>query len=388
MASGKKTEKRALEHTTPTSLPALESQPGPRPLLYRPDWPEVAERFEAWWRAENIGRCGLWVTAPRADAPDIPEIPEPADPEDKWTNLDFWARRMERIFRCTYYGGEAVPKWSFGYAGAGSISTFLGSPVTFSHRTGWHVPILRDEHIEFRQLKIDPANKWWQFTLRALKFGVEHFAGKALITTGAFGGCGDTLAALRGTEQLLFDVIERPDEVRAAEEHLMDIWIEVYTEFYKIVGPVNPGTIGWFQLWSPGKFYAVQNDFSYNIGPEMFREIFLPVIRRQTEFLDHCVYHVDGVGAFRHVDALCELPRLQALQIVPGEGKPSPLCYMDVLKKIQAAGKNLHISIGYDEVEYALRNLSSKGLFIMTECPTEAEARKLVANAEKWSRYY
>jgi hypothetical protein len=73
---------------------------------------------------------------------------------------------------------------------------------------------------------------------------------------------------------------------------------------------------------------------------------------------------VDGVGAFKHVDALCRLPGLHALHILPEEGKPSPLYYMDVLKKVQKAGKNLHINIPAHEVAAALGNLSAKGLYI------------------------
>ena len=118
----------------------------------------------------------------------------------------------------------------------------------------------------------------------------------------------------------------------------------------------------------------------------MFRDLFLPVLRRQTEFLDHTVYHVDGVNAFRHVAVLCELPRLQAIQILPGAGQPSPLHYMDTLKQVQVAGKNLHITIAADEVEPALAQLSARGLFIQTSTRTEHEARALLANAEQWSR--
>jgi 5-methyltetrahydrofolate--homocysteine methyltransferase len=117
----------------------------------------------------------------------------------------------------------------------------------------------------------------------------------------------------------------------------------------------------------------------------MFRDLFLPAIERQTQFLDHTVYHVDGVAAFAHVDALCELPRLPALQILPGAGKPSPLHYLEVLQKVQQAGKNLHITIAPEEVETALAHLAAQGLFIATAAATEEEARQLLKNAEKWS---
>jgi hypothetical protein len=132
--------------------------------------------------------------------------------------------------------------------------------------------------------------------------------------------------------------------------------------------------------------YPAQNDFSYMISPRSFREVFIPTLEEQTRFLDHAIYHVDGEGGFNHVAALCELPRLQALQILPGAGKPSPLHYMPVLKQVQAAGKNLHISIEAREVEPALAELSARGLFIATWCETEEEARDLLRQAEQWSR--
>lgn len=112
----------------------------------------------------------------------------------------------------------------------------------------------------------------------------------------------------------------------------------------------------------------------------------MPALELQLEYLDYSIYHVDGIAAFAHVDALCSLPKLQALQILPGAGKPSPLFYMDVLKKVQRAGKNLHITIPCTEVEAALDQLSSRGLFIDTWCGCEEDARSLLAKAEKWSR--
>ena len=166
----------------------------------------------------------------------------------------------------------------------------------------------------------------------------------------------------------------------------MDLWCEAYDRFYDIIKDVNEGSTCWFPLWSPGRSYATQNDFAYMISPEMFVDIFMPALERQTEFLDHAVHHVDGVGNFNHVDVLCDLPRLQALQILPGAGKPSPLGYMDVLKKVQARGKNLHISIPADEVETALKHLSARGLFIQTSCAGEQEAKDLLRKAETWSK--
>ena len=77
---------------------------------------------------------------------------------------------------------------------------------------------------------------------------------------------------------------------------------------------------------------------------------------------------------------------MQALQILPGAGKPSPLHYLDTLKYVQQAGKNLQLSLPAEEVETALAALSARGLFISTSCRSEAEARELLKNAARWSR--
>jgi hypothetical protein len=61
---------------------------------------------------------------------------------------------------------------------------------------------------------------------------------------------------VRGTEQLLLDCIERPGEVRAADEYLMDMWFDFYDRCHAITRDAAEGSTCWFTLWSPGKFYA------------------------------------------------------------------------------------------------------------------------------------
>ena len=354
-------------------------------LIYKEDWDETKQRFRAWWAHEAIGRCAIAVCALRRNAPDIPEPERPPTPDLRWSDPAYLSALNDRAHARTFYGGEAFPVWYPGYPGLRRLAVFLGCPVTVDFQTGWLDPILDGEDIAYEHLDLDETEPHFQSALRLLEHAARESRGRCIPSIGAFGGSGDTLAALRGTERLLYDVADRPDEVRAADQHLMDLWCRVYDRFHAIIRDAAEGSTCWFGLWSPGKFYAGQNDFSYMISPRTFRDVFLPTIEKQTSFLDHTVYHVDGIGAFAHVDALCDLPRLQALQILPGAGKPSPLHYMPVLKQVQARGKNLHITIPCEEVEDALAGLSARGLFISTSCETEAEARELLTHAAKWS---
>lgn len=346
------------------------------------------QRYCAWWQGEVLDRCCISVAAPKDGISSVPLPSLPEEIADRWLDEEYICALNSYWMERTYYAGEALPIWYPGYPGWAGIAAYLGAPVTMGEDTAWNHPIWLKEtladHIN-ETISLDKTNRWWQLAQQMYRISVREARGKSLPTTGAFGGSGDTLASLRGSERLLFDLVDCPDAVRVADQQLMRLWCQVYDAVYAITHDVAEGSTGWFELWAPGKFYAVQNDFAYMISPAMFNNIFLPSIEMQLEFLDYAIYHVDGPGNFAHVDALCELPRLQALQILPGAGNPSPLAYMNVLKKVQAADKNLHISIAPDEVKTALENLSIKGLFIQSWCDSETDARILLSNVEKWS---
>jgi len=293
---------------------------------------------------------------------------------------------MNYLIEHIHYGGEAFPIWNADYPGWDSLPVFLGCEITLDAQTGWWTPFMSEGELSSyspTDIKINRDNTWFKLAEEYRKFGVEQSRGRAILTNGAFGGCGDTLGACRSVNQLLFDVIEDPDAVLKFEMRLMEIWCEHYDERYEDFKKLGEGTAGWFNLWSPGKFYPSQCDFAYMISPADFERCFLPALEMQTRFLDHTVHHVDGIGNFNHVDLLCSLPKLQALQILPGDGSPSPLAYFDVLKKVQRAGKNLHISIPPNEIKDALDMLSSRGLMIETWADSPEEAEDIVGLVQK-----
>lgn len=358
-------------------------------LLYKPDWEQTKKRLLAWWDHEEMDRCALGVTAPKAGFEHQlpPKLPDRV--EDRWLNHSYLHNLNEYRMSRTFYGGEAFPVWNPGYPGWDLFAVYLGAGVELKEDTGWVSPVIEAGELTdycCDELRIQPDNHWWNLSLDMHRYATREAKGKSLPGILALAGCGDTLAALRGTQNLLLDVIDCPEYVRELELSLMKHWTEVYTILYEIIKEGAEGSTCWFNLWSPGRFYVAANDFAYMISPKMFSDIFLPSIEMQVNFLDHSIYHLDGPGTFVHVDALLELPKLQAFQVLPGAGNPSPLHYVDTLKKIQKAGKNLQITIAADEVETALEILSARGLYIQTACNSEEEALYLIRNAEKWSK--
>ena len=356
-------------------------------LLYKPDWETTKQNYLAWWEHEYFGRCAIAVTAPK-DGVTLSPPPLPDKVEDRWLDFGYLAALNEYRMQSTFYGGESFPQWNPGYPGNASHSTLLGCSVALKESTGWVDTIIGDGDLatyDYNTLQIDEDSADWKFFRDVRELAVRESRGKCIPGNNAFGACGDTLAVIRGSENLLADLIECPGYVRDFDRYLMRQWIELYEMSYSITRGCAGGSTCWFPLWSPGKFYAAQNDFAYMISAEMFSEIFLPSLEMQTAYLDHTVYHVDGVENFRHIDALLGLERLQAYQVCPGAGKPSPLYYTSALKKVQGHKRNLHISIPADEVGQALGLLSARGLMISTQCGSESDARDLIKCVEKWS---
>jgi hypothetical protein len=358
-------------------------------LFYKPDWEQAKMRLAAWWQGEAVDRCALAVWAPRDGTLHVSPPPLPARVEDRWLDLEYLRQRNDYEMATTFYGGEAFPLWNAGYPGWDLMQTYLGAPVKLMEDTGWIDPIIsqgRLEDYDFHAFTIQPDNIWWQFLNQVHRCAVEQSRGRAIPSLQDLGSSGDTLAALRGSQRLLTDMLDCPDYVRQFDFFLMQQWNEkVFEPSYQITRAGAEGSASWDSLWAPGSHYPLQNDFSYMISPRMFRRVFLPTIEMQTEYLDYSVYHVDGEAAYAHVDALCELPRLNALQIIPGAGKPSALHWMDMLKKIQSRGKSLQIFIPPQEVELALSELSARGLWLGVQAESEDQARHILKIADRMS---
>ena len=359
-------------------------------LLYKPDWEKTKDRYNHWWARENFGRCAISIKAPRNKplGGKAPKLPDKI--EDRWLDIDYLKQNMDYRLGATYYAGEAFPLWNAGYPGWDTIPAFLGCDVNLMEETGWVSPIFdKGELTDYKpeDIKLDENNKWFKFAVEIHKLAVEESKNKSIPGIQAISGVGDILSTLRSNHLLLYDLVDYPEHVKSLEMRIMDIWIEVFERFYNITHEAAEGTTNFMAIWAPDKFYTCSNDFAYMISPKMFEEIYLDPLQKQLDYLDYSIYHVDGIGCFNHIDLLCGIKKLNALQLLPGAGKPSPLYYTKELKKIQDAGKNLHISIPPNEVKQALDMLSSKGLFIDTWCGSESEADDLLKSAEQWSKW-
>ncbi len=349
-------------------------------MEFKPDWEQAVRRFEAWFAFEETDRPVMIVSAPKC-AVDWPPAPE--DLLRRWTDPEYLIARNEAVFRATHFAGESYPHF-WPNLGPGIAGAYAGCEPVFDETTMWLTPLDAppgDIHPVW-----DEENRWWRTTVELTRAAAA--AGKGRWVTGItdLGGVTDILAGMRHPDRLCIEMLEEPEEILRIRDCLLDIWKRAFAELADITHASNGGTTGWLGTFSVHRTYPLQCDFCCMISPEMFERFVLPELRELCRWLDCSVYHLDGPGAIRHLDALLGIPELNAIQWVQGAGQAPTLEWADLLRRILDAGKSVFAYASPDEVRPLLERLKARGVALSVWASSPDEADHLVRMSAEWSR--
>ena len=87
----------------------------------------------------------------------------------------------------------------------------------------------------------------------------------------------------------------------------------------------------------------VKRILSAYVSPQVAQEWILPDILTEMAPLERSIFHLDGPQALRHLDLLLALPQLDAVQWVYGAGRGPAARWIDVYRRIRAAGKSIEL---------------------------------------------
>ncbi len=321
-------------------------------MLYCPEINEIRDRLTTWWNGGELGRPVVMATVPRqTPLEDIPALPQPPGWVTGYStrSFDYRVNLSARAFLHSEFLCEAVPAVAPDLA-PNCLALYLGCKGIESPGTVWCEPFVHEPRE--LDLRFDPENFYWNFTLRLGREQVRLGRGKFAVAFPDLIEGLDTLAALRGTETLLVDLIERPDWVHRCLRRITDRYFHYYDMLYNLIRDERGGSFFW--SWAPGRMSKFQCDFSAMISPTMFGEFMAPVLREMCQRVSYSMYHWDGPGAIPHHDHLLAIPELKCVQWTAGDGhEPSfhPRWWPLYHKTIEA-GKR--IFVGGDTIERLL----------------------------------
>lgn len=351
-------------------------------MIHKSNWEESKRHFEAFWNQDYIERCSLAIHTPFSGQEELLPVPE-GTLEESYTSPEILYAKWKNSSLSSQCYGEGLPAYYLNFGTAGHAEYF-GAKPHYAPDTIWFSPVL--EQPDSALLCYDVAEPALQRHLHIAQALAERAHGDFLV--GMPDNCGilDALAELRGTENLLMDLIENPDFVHESCRKILDAWKFTQERFFSTLAENNEGgsSHGWMQLWCPKRHAQIQCDFSVMISPALYEEFVLPEIEECAEYLDYVTYHLDGQEQIRHLDLILSVKKLTNIQWTPVAGQPPTSAFIPELQKIQAAGKGLVLVPHKEEVPVLLENLSHKGLhLILNDVSSEEEAVELLRLAEK-----
>lgn len=350
-------------------------------MLYKEDWYLTKLEYEKWWN-KSAEKPLLSITVSKGkregnayewDGWDL--LRQKDNPEKAINNFEKRARDI-------LYLGEAYPNLWLNL-GPGVLAAYITGFLKFTGDTAWFEYPMEWDDIEKLLNRLDEGNEWWLYTKMLAHLVGERSRGRFMPGMTDIGGVADVLASLRGTENLLMDLIENPERVIDALDKILELWHDVYDEIDGILSKYAEGTSAWMGLWCPGRWYPIQCDFSAMISPKMFERFVAPYLKEQACRLGHTIYHLDGPGEIPHVDMLLDIEEIDGIQWVPGAGNPDVIseAWLKLYEKIQKKGKLLVLNCGtitLDKLQWLFQRISPEGVYVSGSCDDEDEAYKIL----------
>jgi hypothetical protein len=350
---------------------------------WKENWEESKKKYINWWKGKGFV-LSMWEHLQKEGVPyELVAPPAPArDLKQYWFDPLWRSENLHYQLSRSSFKADILPVANT-HLGPGSLAAMLGAELEGGDDTIW----IRHHQGSELNLKLDENNPWWQLHLNLLK------ACKAKSHGNYFIGCPDLiegldiLAGISGTQEVLTGMYMQPEELKIQLQKVNDVYFQVFDRIYDIIREGDEMAFCYFSIWGPGKVAKLQSDISIMIGEDDFRRFVLPYIREQCQKIDFTLYHLDGVGAQRHLDAILEIDELNAVQWTPGIGEPqggSP-CWYNLYRRILSAGKSIMPCwVTPDELQPLLDNVGSDGLNILMDFKTEKEIDSALKIVEKY----
>jgi len=342
---------------------------------------DVQDKLLAWWEHADMETPCLLL---HGQAPGAPAVPQTDNLDQFWWDVDWGLEyAMKRIANRACYGVALPfhwPDW-----GASTFAGVLGARMQMvGKETFWAYPVCEDLE-EVLEVEIDPDNRFYRTVMEMTRRSVALSPDHHFVACYPIVGIGDILAGLYGTEKLLLAMIEQPAAVKAAMGHILELWMREFDATQRLIESAgNPGNINWMSIWAPGRTCATQEDLSYMLSPGMFDEFCLPPLVELIDWLEYPMYHLDGAGAIPHLETLLSIPRLRAIQWVPGAGRESVAQWYGLIRRILEGGKSVQVFARFDEIDELVKAVGAhplvgaRGLLIDCGGVTPEQAERLL----------
>jgi len=353
-------------------------------LEYQPDVDNVLQRFEAWWQQEIIDRPPLTLRVQPTGPAELPEKKH-ADWRERWWDIEYQLDAFEARTKRDVFMAETLPIY-MPNLGPELCATVFGVELQYSEFSAWSVPIVESCR-EIPAIEPNLDNPYWNQVRKMTDASLQRGAGKWITGMTDLHTNGDLLASLRDPQELCIEMIEDLAAVGEACLHVTKAYPLMFDDLWGRIKATGQPCTTWTQYLCRGRAYPTSCDFICMVSPEMFQKAILPSIVEEMRFNDRSIFHLDGPGALKHLDALLACPELDALQWVYGAGNGPAANWIEVYQKAQAAGKGVQVFCeGFEDAKTVAAALKPAGAwFSINNVPNAQAAQAIIEWFSRWA---
>lgn len=347
---------------------------------YKSNWDEAYSRMMAWWEGDGLDRPVLIPYVRKDGAPKLAPACDPGTQEARDLHEEYRLAANRHFLEHRHFLAETAPYAGTGYGSSlCTLAAMAGARVQYTAETGtaWiqEEPGLYERELpEFRE-----DSPPYAFAVRMIRRHAEVFGYDCILGADVMLDPLTTLSMMRGAGKLCMDLVEQPEMVRRWADRLGELFLRMAAG-YRVARALQGRRehYNWTGAWAPGDVEALQCDFSAMLSPEMFRAFAMPHLEREAAFYDYALWHLDGTDEIRHLEDICSVPRVRAIQWVDTR-REGPLIRVDLFRKVLKLGRSVIFGVrSSDEAITMARQLGKDRVaMVLAYGTTPAEVESL-----------
>jgi hypothetical protein len=347
---------------------------------------QAMQRIGAWYQCQVIDRAPVRFMAHNAflDTGVDYSALSPEERRTRWFDVEHQVGLFERSIEGRTFHGETFPIY-WPNLGPNVYAAFYGLELEFGEVTSWSEPVVRHWD-DVDCLSLDMEGIYFKKIEELTRHALERCAGKYLVGYTDLHPGIDCAAAWRGMDRLCVDMIDSPERVQALTRRAIADFEMVYDHFDAMLKAHQQPSSSWMGIPSSGRMHIPSCDFAALISPRLFAEYALPVLQQEVQSMTHNVFHLDGKGVARHLDAILSVPEVHAVQWVQGVGDDQPIMqWVPFIKELQSKGMPVIVDLTSGELDDFMEALPPEGLFLWMATESEQEELALLDKIARWT---
>jgi len=355
-------------------------------LQSMPHFDMAMMRVYAWYENEIIDRPPIRFMAHNAfleqATEDIAHLSR-AEKKNWWFDTELQIDLFVKSIEGRQFLGETFPVY-FPNLGPDVYAAFYGAELEFGEVTSYSVPFVQQWE-DSGQLVLDQNNPYFQKIEELTRQAIERCKGQFLVGYTDLHPGLDCVAAWRDPLQLCYDLYDDPDQVQQLANLAIADFECIYNHFDAMLKEKGQLSVSWMGIPSFGRMHIPSCDFSALISQQFFNEFGLPILQYETKTMTHNIFHVDGQGVAKHLEAILSVPDIHALQWVQGVGDDYPIMqWISFIKDLQARSIPVIVDLSMEDLDDFMDAMDPKGLFLWVATDSEQEEIAILNRVKKW----